>query len=116
MKRISVKEARACMLQGAVVVDVREPTEFTRARIEGTVNVPLATFTPAIAAELHRKNPLQPLVVMCLGGVRSARACSMLPTNFLAVMMEGGLQAWRSEDLPVVEERGQGFWRGLLGA
>jgi rhodanese-related sulfurtransferase len=116
MQRISVHEARDLMEKGAVLVDVREPAEFARAWVQGAVNVPLAQFDEAVARELVAKGQDgQPLVVMCLGGVRSARACACLPEDFPVAMMEEGLQGWRRENLPV-EEANSGWLRGVLGA
>lgn len=98
---ITVAELAA--LSDAVVIDVREPDEYTEGHIPGAVNIPLATVPDnignmAIAPVVH---------VVCQAGGRSARACEILEaqaqannTKFVNVL--GGTSGWILEGNRVV--------------
>ena len=59
---------RAIEDKACVVVDVREPSEFSRGHIPGAVNLPLSRFSPL---ELPQGKPV---VFVCLSGARSFAA------------------------------------------
>ena len=85
----------------ATIVDVREPDEFTDARVAGALNIPLGTL-PARLAEIPRDRPVY---VMCLSGGRSAQATAYLTREGVdAVDVDGGITTWYHSGLPV--ERG----------
>lgn len=81
----------------AVLIDVREPGEFSNFSIPGAVNVPLAEITAGgvVPAEITGAgNRL--VVVYCAGGVRSATAVRALREAGVAgpVSLAGGIDAW----------------------
>ena len=78
-----------------LLLDVREPWEFERAHIAGSVLMPLATL-PTAAASLA---PETDLVVICHHGVRSAMAAQWLVgQGFTRVAnLAGGIDAWSCE-------------------
>jgi len=91
----------------AVIVDVREPDEFRRERIDGAVNVPLSKLTPSEVARAAGVAPRDSIVLHCQGGVRSAQAANRLleagwPT---AAHLDGGLGAWKKAGLPTKIDR-----------
>ena len=75
-----------------LLLDVREPWEFERCRIEGSQLVPMRDI-PAHAAMLdtHRKT-----VVVCHHGVRSAQVTMFLERSGFAnvINLQGGVAAW----------------------
>jgi rhodanese-related sulfurtransferase len=75
-----------------LLLDVREPWEFERAHIAGSVLMPLATL-PTASASLARDTDL---VVICHHGVRSAMAAQWLVSQgFTRVAnLDGGIDAW----------------------
>jgi rhodanese-related sulfurtransferase len=75
-----------------VLLDVREPDELALASISDAVTIPMGEI-PARCAELPAGVPI---VVMCHGGVRSARVTSYLNANGYddAVNLAGGIDAW----------------------
>lgn len=97
VKTISVRELHALREQGDkhFLLDVREPDEYAKARIEGSVLIPLGEVTER-ADELPRDLPLY---VHCKMGGRSAKAVAALEalgfTN--AVNVTGGITAWSDE-------------------
>jgi adenylyltransferase/sulfurtransferase len=80
-------------VEGALMVDVREPSEWDAGHIDGAIHIPLAAL-PARMNELPRDRDL---VVYCAMGGRSARAVEMLRgAGFTRVNnLTGGYQAWR---------------------
>lgn len=92
----------------AVLIDVREPDEHRRERIEGSVLMPLSAFDAREAAALAK--PGQRLVFHCRSGARSedarrATASSGVVSNGSAASMAGGIEAWKRERRPVVVNR-----------
>ena len=77
----------------AVIVDVREPSEWDEGHIPGALLMPLSTFDPAQIPDPHGKH----LVFHC----RSGRRCGMAAAKAVASgytgvikRMEGGFLAW----------------------
>ncbi|HUG46846.1 MAG TPA: molybdopterin-synthase adenylyltransferase MoeB [Candidatus Limnocylindria bacterium] len=103
--RASVREvdnagAQALADAGALVVDVRETTEWQEGHVVGAVHVPrgfLESRIESIAPDRSR-----PLVVYCAAGVRSAFAAQALAEMGYTdvVSMAPGFQGWKSEGRP----------------
>lgn len=82
----------------ALIVDVREPDEFTDARVAGALNIPLGTL-PDRLSDVPRDRTVY---VMCLSGGRSARATAYLAAEGVdAVNVDGGITNWYQSGLPV---------------
>lgn len=84
----------------AVLVDVREPAEFSTEHIDGALLLPLSKFEPV---QLPAYNGLK-LVVQCKSGMRSRQAAEKLLASGVTEIwqLEGGIEAWKSTGLPVV--------------
>jgi rhodanese-related sulfurtransferase len=79
------------LLPSARLVDVREPDEYTEARVPGAVLVPLAS----VPDRLDAFEGEGPAYVICKSGARSMRACQFLETKGIeAVNIAGGTMAW----------------------
>ncbi|ASF45770.1 rhodanese-like domain-containing protein [Methylovulum psychrotolerans] len=85
-----------------VIIDVREPLEFTESHIEDAKNTPLSKFVDYLPGlETYKKTPL---LVACQTGTRSATAAKMLTkAGFEQVfVITGGMAAWENDyKLPV---------------
>ena len=83
-----------------LVIDVREPDEYTHARIEGARLLPLTRF-PEWAETL---NPEDEIIFMCHHGIRSAQVCSFLARQGFKKLynLEGGIDAWSCDVDPSV--------------
>jgi rhodanese-related sulfurtransferase len=94
----SMTPADVHAIDGAVIVDVREPHEHERAHIEGTIDIPLGELVARID-EVPRDTTVY---VVCHVGGRSAQATQYLETQgFDAVNIEGGIVEWYRAGLPV---------------
>lgn len=97
--RISVDEAKEMMNDGAAVIDVREPHEYSAG------HVPNASLIPVNSVYARREElpKDQDLIFVCAVGQRSALACEMAAASGLTRLfnLEGGTEAWINAGLPV---------------
>ncbi len=82
---ITVQELKARMDKGEKIflLDVREPHEFSLARIEGASLIPLGT----LPTSLDQLNQNEEIVALCHQGMRSADATGFLLQQGFAIMM-----------------------------
>ena len=102
-KNISPLLAVAKMNDDAtLVIDVREPVEFTSSHIESAINAPLGNLKEELSKwEPHKKTPV---LIACQTGARSATAGKILSNaGFEQVfVITGGMQAWEEDyKLPI---------------
>jgi phage shock protein E len=89
--RVSGKEARTLVSDGAQLVDVRTPAEFASGHVKGAINIPVSVL-PVRHMELDRERAV---VVYCRSGGRSASAGSILhKAGFESVHDLGPMSAW----------------------
>lgn len=102
IREIGADEAVAWIMNGANLIDVREPHEYAAGHIPGAVNVPrgLLEFTVGTVTELMDKS--EPVVVYCKTSGRSALATAvLLRMGFMrAVCLAGGFDQWSAERRP----------------
>ena len=101
-KIISVKESVVLInRQPTILVDVRNANEFTLGRIDNSLNIPLDQLAENI--DKLKKNPNKTILVYCQKGFRSSQAVKILNKLGInsAVSLEGGLDAWKKDNLPI---------------
>lgn len=88
---------------GALVVDVRDSTEYEAGHIIEARHIPAAEI--ASRAESLKKFKEKPVIVYCDAGVTSAGAARQLRASGFnkVVTLSGGLNSWRQENLPLVK-------------
>jgi len=87
--------------KNALVLDVREESEFHAGHIRGAKLIPLLKLKDRVG-ELERYRE-QPIVVVCRSGQRSATASALLGNRGFAQAynLTGGMMAWQKAELPV---------------
>jgi rhodanese-related sulfurtransferase len=92
-------------LSDVQIVDVREPYEWDAGRIDGSVHLPLNDLMGGAGDDdLDRERPV---VVVCRVGNRSELAAIMLEARgYDAHNLEGGLEAWERDGLPLTMPNG----------
>lgn len=96
MKSVTPQEFAA--LDGAALIDVREPNELAQVRIEQALPLPMSTLQDHLD-EL----PDGPIYVLCHSGGRSARVAQFLEQQgYDAINIDGGILEWEAVGLPVV--------------
>jgi rhodanese-related sulfurtransferase len=91
--------------EGALLVDVSAQAEYEAGHIVGSKHVAMSQFDPE-QKDLAKVRDL-PVAVVCKTGQSSGEACKRLgKAGFKKVYwLEGGLNAWRTADLPLVKGR-----------
>ena len=103
VQEVDVRTAEAWVrTQATPILDVREPQEFEPSHVAGARCIPLAQLearADEIAAARDRR-----LLIICRGGVRSAKACLVLARLGFRqpVNVAGGMDDWQKQRLPCV--------------
>jgi len=86
---------------GVTVLDVREPWEYSAARIEGSKHIPMGDVPARFNQEL---DPEEHIVVVCHHGVRSMNVTAWLrQQGFEKVQsLQGGIDRWARQIDPAV--------------
>lgn len=77
---------KSIIAQGAMLVDVRNPDEYKSGHVKGSVNIPL----DQISQRLDRFKNKNTIVVFCRSGARSKMAQSILKSNGVTNVINGG--------------------------
>jgi rhodanese-related sulfurtransferase len=86
------------------LVDCREQYEWDAGRVEGATHIPLNSIMTGAGADLDHDKPI---AVICRSGNRSELATMMLQARgFDAHNVEGGMEAWARDGLPVTAPDG----------
>ncbi|MCB0793280.1 MAG: rhodanese-like domain-containing protein [Flavobacteriales bacterium] len=87
----------------AQLVDVRTPDEFATGHLEGAIGLDWAG--GILEQRMSELDKELPVLVYCASGRRSAAAASALRNDGFRIVyeLEGGISAWRSSGLPVLE-------------
>ena len=90
--------------EAPVILDIRNPREWTTKHIQGSLNLPLNHLRERIG-EIPRGRRV---AVHCAGGYRSAIAAGILSQHGVTDLVElaGGLAAWEAAQLPVARAEG----------
>ncbi|MDE3253551.1 MAG: rhodanese-like domain-containing protein [Bacteroidota bacterium] len=72
--------------QGAQIIDVRTPAEFSGGHIPGSVNIPL----DSLQRQMTKIKKDKPVITCCASGMRSASAKHILLANGYAEVHNGG--------------------------
>jgi rhodanese-related sulfurtransferase len=96
--QIDVDELERVRVEGALLIDVREPDEYEEFRVPGATLIPLGDI-PDRLAELPADRTFY---VICRIGNRSSKATQFLIANgFDAVNVAGGSQEWAEAGKPI---------------
>ncbi len=80
---------RKLMEEGAIILDVRTPGEYSAGHIKGSLNIPLNK----LSQNLNKlKNKNKPIITCCASGIRSASAKGILHSGGYENVYNGG--AW----------------------
>jgi rhodanese-related sulfurtransferase len=104
LKPVDAATAARLREDGALMVDIREPGEYTQIRIPGSANAALSAFAgtalPAAAG--------QPVVFLCASGNRTSVHAAELAAKAGAAetfVLAGGIAAWMAAGLPIESGR-----------
>jgi rhodanese-related sulfurtransferase len=100
---VSANDAILLANSGALLLDVRDAKDYEAGHIIDARNIPAAEV--ASRAESLKKFKEKPVIVYCDGGFTSAGAARALRASGFTkvVTLNGGLNSWRQENLPLVK-------------
>ncbi len=100
---IDVKQAQVMANHGTLLLDVREPGEYSEGHAPSSKLIPLGQLSEHLSELNNYKD--KPIAVMCRSGRRSARAVAILQeAGYTQVSnVKGGMNAWESAGLEVVK-------------
>jgi rhodanese-related sulfurtransferase len=99
---VTPEEARAKQQSGAVIVDVREPYEWSEGTIPGAILLSLG----ALSGRLRELDPSREIITVCRSGHRSQSAAQILQRAGFARVesMAGGMIGWKQKHFPVTKK------------
>lgn len=104
IEQINPTEAMTRIAGSAVLLDVRNPDETAAGRAREAMLIPL----PELGTRLDELDPTVPIVAVCKAGGRSQMAAELLAAaGFDVVNLAGGMQAWASAGLDVIDNAGE---------
>ena len=108
IKDWTVSQVKDCLDSDTILIDIREPAEYARGHIPGSIHVPRGLLEFQIMKTLEHLGITTDaadadIVLYCGTGGRSALAAKSLDDmGFQAVRsMDGGIVAWNEAGLPV---------------
>ncbi|MGV3653920.1 MAG: rhodanese-like domain-containing protein [Noviherbaspirillum sp.] len=102
--KVSLLQATQLINQGkAIILDVRDPSEFSAGHMREARNIPLKEL-PKRVGELD-KFKSKSVIVVCPNGVQSSKATAQLKSAGFGEVysLSGGLSAWRAQGLPIAK-------------
>jgi rhodanese-related sulfurtransferase len=97
------QQAKQLQEEGAILLDVREDSEWRAGHAPGARHIPLSR----LPQRLRDLPPQRTIITVCRSGARSARAAALLAADGReAVNLAGGMHAWARAGLPVVASGG----------
>ena len=78
------------LADGAVIVDVRTPAEFSGGHVKSSINIPL----DSLDSNLSKLKKDKPVITCCASGMRSASAKNLLKKRGFSEVVNGG--SWSS--------------------
>jgi len=104
MKTLNPETARQQLESGAVMVDIRPSDEYAREHIAQAVNIQIEQLPHHPGIRNARA-----VIFYCRSGNRTRMLAQALQASVKcdAYVLEGGLDAWKKADLPVIADRSQ---------
>lgn len=84
---------KALVENGAQIIDVRTPAEFSGGHINNSKNIPLQQLT----SQMKKLDAKKPVITCCASGMRSASAATILKQNGFDAYNGGGWSSLNSK-------------------
>jgi rhodanese-related sulfurtransferase len=94
LSTVTPRGAHPLIKEGALLIDIRRADEHAREHIPGTRNHPVDSLTGTKG---------KPVIFHCMSGLRTQiYAAKLAAASGDGFVLEGGLEAWKKEGLPVL--------------
>ena len=102
IEQLDARVAAARSAEGALLLDVRERSEWDGGHVPGATHIPYEN----VRERAHELPLGRQIVTYCASGIRSSLAASILSLDgHVAANMRGGFTAWRNAKLPVSHDK-----------
>lgn len=102
IEQLDARAAAARGAEGALLLDVRETSEWDAGHVPGAMHIPYEE----LSERAHELPHGRPIVTYCAGGIRSSLAASILESGGRTVAnLRGGFTAWRNAELPISHQK-----------
>lgn len=94
-KSLNIMDSVMAIKNGALIIDVREQTEYDEAHLENGVLIPLSELSTTKINEINPEN--KPIIIHCRSGQRSKVAANiLLSQNYTGEILEinEGINGW----------------------
>ncbi len=102
---VDLEEGKRLIEQGALIIDVREATEYDANHIEGAINYPISSFNPEQIIKQHKD--CDKIIIHCLKGSRAENACfkvEYLDKTLNLFLMKCGIEGWKDANYRLVNK------------
>jgi rhodanese-related sulfurtransferase len=84
----------------AIVIDIRDRDAFRKGHIINSESIQPANVVTAVKGEKYKDKPI---LIVCAQGISSAKTAALLKKEGIekVATLKGGIQAWKSADLPL---------------
>lgn len=89
----------------AILIDIREADEFARERVSGAVHAPLSRIDASVLERHAGRDVIYTCRTGNRTGVNGVKLAGCVPGE--AFVLEGGLDAWKAQGLPIHADRSQ---------
>ena len=99
---LSIEESVQIIIEGAIIIDVREKSEYEQSHLEGSVLISLSELTANRIEEINQNK--KEIIIYCRSGNRSKIAASkLIGQNYTGKIYEinDGITGWINENQPV---------------
>jgi len=102
---VDVKQAQSMSKQGALLLDVREVSEYAEVHAPNATLIPLGEISTRLIEISAYKD--KPIAVICRSGRRSAKAVQLLQDAGYSQVsnVNGGMSAWENAGLTVIRKQ-----------
>ena len=108
VKRIFSNELAAMLShEEAIVIDIREPSIFSKEHIMSSINIPFKNGVSEASKNLKSSKDNLVVVVDSFGGAPSQSFAKSLTseTELNVRVLHGGISAWKNSDLPIENQK-----------
>ena len=102
-KSLNIQDSIEAIKKGAIIIDVREQTEYDQAHIQNSFLLPLSTVSAEEVRKINSQN--KTIIIHCRSGKRSKVAANiLLNQNYTGEILEidEGIIGWIENNQPII--------------
>ena len=104
-KSLNIQDSIEAIKKGAIIIDVREQTEYDQAHIQNSFLLPLSTVSAEEVRKINSQN--KTIIIHCRSGKRSKVAANiLLSQDYTGEILEidDGIIGWIENNQPIISK------------